>query len=307
MPAHLLDGRGVAAAIRAEVAAGVQRLRARSGIEPALAVILAGDDPGSRVYVRNKSRAAEEVGIRSHVHRLQPGASTADLLALVDSLNRDAAVHGILVQLPLPSAVDPPRVLEAVDPDKDVDGFHPLNAGRLALGRPRFVPCTPAGILELLRRNGIPLEGRRAVVVGRSYIVGKPMAALLTAANATVTVCHTRTVDLAAVAREGDLLVAAAGRAGLITEEHVRPGAVVVDVGIHRIEREEEVRDLFGDDPARIEEVRTRGGTLVGDVHPRRGGAVAGWLTPVPGGVGPLTVAMLLRNTLQAAEAAAVH
>jgi methylenetetrahydrofolate dehydrogenase (NADP+)/methenyltetrahydrofolate cyclohydrolase len=301
--ARVLDGRPVAAAIEAEVAAQVAALRQRGLPPPGLAVVLVGEDPASQLYVRNKSRSAERAGIRSRVLRLPAEAATADLLEAVAELNRDPGIHGILVQLPLPEGVDAGRVLDAVDPAKDVDGFHPLNAGRLAQGRPALVPCTPAGILELLRRHDIPLGGRRAAVVGRSNVVGKPLAALLIQANATVTVCHSRTRDLAAVTREADLLVAAAGRRAMITEEHVRPGAVVVDVGIHRVESESEGRDLFGDDPARLEQIRSRGSTLVGDVHPRRVREVAGWLTPVPGGVGPLTVAMLLRNTAQAAGA----
>jgi methylenetetrahydrofolate dehydrogenase (NADP+)/methenyltetrahydrofolate cyclohydrolase len=302
MSARLLDGRAVAEAIRSEVAADAADLVRSGGPVPALAVVLAGDDPASAVYVRGKSRAAEQAGIRSRVHTLPASATTAEVLAEVHALDRDPGVHGILVQLPLPPQVDAARVLEAVDPRKDVDGFHPLNVGRLHQGRPGFVPCTPAGILELLARNGIPIEGRRAVVLGRSGIVGRPMAALLLAANATVTVCHTRTRDLAAVTREAEILIAAAGRKALVTEEHIRPGAVVVDVGIHRVENEAEARDLFGDDAGRLAELRRKGSTLTGDVHPRRAAPVAGWLTPVPGGVGPLTIALLLRNTLRAAR-----
>jgi methylenetetrahydrofolate dehydrogenase (NADP+)/methenyltetrahydrofolate cyclohydrolase len=298
--ARVLDGRGVAQAIRAEVAAGVAALRGRP---PSLAVLLVGDDPASAVYVRNKAKAAEQAGILSRVTRLPGEAGTADILAAVAGLNRDPATDAILVQLPLPAHVDSPQVLEAIDPGKDVDGFHPLNVGRLAQGRPGFVPCTPAGILELLRRSGIPLAGATTVVLGRSGIVGRPLAALLLAAHATVTVCHTRTRDLAQETRRAEILVAAAGRKALVTDEHVRPGAVVIDVGIHRVESEAEATDLFGEDAKRIDEIRRTGATLVGDVHPRRVRDVAGWLTPVPGGVGPLTIAMLLRNTLDAARA----
>lgn len=303
MTARVLDGRGVAQAIRAEVAVEVNALAARGGRAPALAVLLVGDDPASAVYVRNKAKAAEQVGIRSRVERLAAGATTGEVLAAVTGLNRDPETDGILVQLPLPVQVDAAQVLEAIDPRKDVDGFHPLNVGRLQQGQPGFVPCTPAGILELLQRSGIPLVGAPAVILGRSGIVGRPMAALLLAAHATVTVCHTRTRDLPAVTRQAEILIAAAGRKALVTEEHVRPGAVVVDVGIHRVESEAEATDLFGADPARLEEVRRKGATLTGDVHPRRVREVAGWLTPVPGGVGPLTIAMLLKNTLQAARA----
>ena len=301
MTAKLLDGAAVARAIRAEAADVAGEVQRRIGRPPGLGVIQVGDDTASAMYIRQKSRAAEKAGIRSSVRHLPGASSTAEVLAAVAELNADAQVDGILVQLPLPPDVDADRVLEAVDPDKDVDGFHPLNAGRLAVGRPRFVPCTPGGIMELLRRNDIAVEGRRAVVLGRSNIVGKPMARLLLAAHATVTVCHSRTRDLSAVAREADLLIAAIGRKGMITEEFVRPGAVVVDVGIHRVEGEAELRELFGDDAARLERWERTGSVLVGDVHPRRVQPVAGWLSPVPGGVGPLTVAMLLRNTARAA------
>jgi len=305
MTARRLDGKLVADAIRAEVTEEAADLQRRAGIRPGLSVVLVGEDPASAVYVRNKSKAAEKAGIDSRVLRRDATTSTDEVLGMVEELNRDPAVHGILVQLPLPPQVDAGRVLQAIDPDKDVDGFHPVNVGRLAQGHPGFVPCTPAGVLELLRRNDIPLEGRRAVVLGRSNIVGKPMAVLLTAAHATVTVCHSRTRDLPAVAREADLLVAAIGKKSMITEEYVKPGAVVVDVGIHRVVSEDEARELFGQDAKRLNQVRDKGSTLVGDVHPRRVRDVAGWLTPVPGGVGPLTVALLLRNTLQSAAAAA--
>ena len=301
MSARILDGAQVARQIRAEVAAEVKELQQRVGRPPGLTVIQVGEDPASVVYIRNKARAAEKIGIRSSVIHLPETSTEAQILAAVQRLNQDAEIDGILVQLPLPRGMASDAILEAIDPDKDVDGFHPHNVGRLALGRSGFVPCTPAGIVELLRRNDIPLEGRHAVVLGRSNIVGKPMAQLLLAAHATVTVCHSRTRDLAAVARGADILVAAVGRKGMVTEEFVRPGAVVVDVGIHPVEGEDEARDLFGDSP-RLEKFREKGTALVGDVHPRRVRDVAGWLSPVPGGVGPLTVALLLRNTLQAAQ-----
>ena len=302
MTARLLDGKRVADAIRAEVAEGVASL----GLAPGLSVVLVGEDPASAVYVRNKTRAAEKAGVRSTVRRLSEMASTAEVLQAVEERNADPEVHGILVQLPLPEGVVRKKVLDAIDPEKDVDGFHPDNVGRLVQGRPRFTPCTPAGIMEMLRRHRIPLEGARAVVLGRSDIVGKPMATLLTAANATVTVCHSRTRDLAAVARGADVLVAAVGRKAMVTDGFVQPGAVVVDVGIHRVEDEAEARDLFGEGSDRLKRFRARGSALIGDVHPRVA-ETAGWLSPVPGGVGPLTVALLLRNTLEAARRAAAR
>jgi methylenetetrahydrofolate dehydrogenase (NADP+) / methenyltetrahydrofolate cyclohydrolase len=272
---------------------------------PGLTVVLVGDDPASQVYVRGKEKAAREAGMNSVVHRMPASASEDEIRLTVRQLNEDPNVHGILVQLPLPKGIDANRVLQAIDPDKDVDGLHPVNAGRLLEGLPGFVPCTPAGIIELLRRNGIPLEGRRAVVLGRSNIVGKPVAVLLLRENCTVTVCHSRTRDLAAVAREADILVAAIGRPAMVTAEFIKPGAAVVDVGIHSITDEATCRLIFGDDPARLRTLREKGATLAGDVHPLEAAARAGWLTPVPGGVGPLTIAMLLRNTLQAAHLAA--
>jgi methylenetetrahydrofolate dehydrogenase (NADP+)/methenyltetrahydrofolate cyclohydrolase len=220
----------------------------------------------------------------------------------VAGLNADPAVHGILIQLPLPDPIDEARVVEAVDPAKDVDGCHSENQGRLFAGLSGSVPCTPLGIIELLERNGIELSGKRAVVIGRSNIVGKPMAMLLLRKHCTVTICHSRTVDLPRVASEAEILIAAVGRAGLVTADYIRPGAAVVDVGIHRVEDEATCRELFGDDPKRLAAVREKGSTLVGDVHPVEARATAGWLSPVPGGVGPLTIALLLRNTLDAAR-----
>jgi methylenetetrahydrofolate dehydrogenase (NADP+)/methenyltetrahydrofolate cyclohydrolase len=300
---RVLDGTAVARAIRAEVAESTAALAAETGIVPGLSVVLVGDDPASSIYVRNKRRAAEEAGMRSTIERLPADASEARVLDVVSRLNADPEVHGILVQLPLPRAVSTARVIETLDPRKDVDGFHPVNFGKLAAGLPGFVPCTPAGIVALLERNEIPLAGRRAVVVGRSNIVGKPMALLLLARDCTVTVCHSRTPDAAAIAAEADILVAAAGKPGLVTATWIKPGAVVVDVGIHRVESEADCRRFFGDDEARLHQVRERGSTLVGDVHPADARGRAGWLTPVPGGVGPLTIAQLLANTLAAAEA----
>lgn len=301
MTARLLDGTAVAAAIRAEVAAEVRALAAR-GLTPGLAVLMAGDDAASAVYVQNKTRACDEVGVRHETVVLDGSATTADVLAHVRAFNARPDVHGVLVQLPLPGAVEAVRVLDAVDPAKDVDGFHPDNVGRLVQKRARFVPCTPAGILELLARQDVPLGGRRAVVLGRSDIVGKPMATLLLHADATVTVAHSRTRDLAAVCREADVLVSAIGRPGFVRADHVRPGAVVVDVGINRVTDEAVARELL--DPRRLEAFARRGSALVGDVH-REVAEVAAALTPVPGGVGPLTIALLVRNTVRAATAAA--
>ena len=276
--AIVLDGKKIAAEIRAEAAAGAAEFRRLAGRAPKLRVFIVGDDPASAVYVRNKSKAAEEAGIEAPTTVLPARTSQADLLARLAEVNGDASTDGILVQMPLPSPIDSRTVLDAVDPEKDVDGFHPVNVGLLHQGRPRFVPCTPAGILQLLDRYAIPIEGRRAVVVGRSEIVGKPMAALLLARNATVTTAHSRTRDLAAVCREAEILVAAIGRARLFGRDHVAPGATVVDVGITRQE-----------------------GKLSGDVDFEAVREVAGAITPVPGGVGPLTIAMLLKNTVKAA------
>ncbi len=299
-----LDGRAIAKAIRDEVAAGVRDLRSVHGLLPGLTVVLVGDDPASQVYVRNKEKSAGEVGMRSNVLRMPDTTPEAEILATVDRLNRDAGVHGILVQLPLPAGIDAQKVLDLIDPDKDVDGFHPVNAGRLSIGLPGPLPCTPAGILDMLKRYDIPLAGRRAVVVGRSNIVGKPMALLLLREHATVTICHSRTRDLAAVCREADVLVAAVGRLGLVTADFVKPGAAVVDVGMHSVRDEATCRRLFGDDERRLRTLREKGATLAGDVVPIEVAPRAGWLSPVPGGVGPLTIAMLLRNTLEAARAA---
>ncbi len=299
--ARLLDGKATALLIRREVADACARLRAARGIVPGLAVVLVGDDPASAIYVRNKEAAAREAGIDSRVVRMPASSSEAAILRTVEQLNGDPSVHGILVQIPLPDGIDEGRIQQAIDPDKDVDGLHPLNSGRLLAGLAGIVPCTPAGILELLLRNGVALAGRRAVVIGRSNIVGKPMAILLLREHCTVTICHSRTRDLAAVTSQAEILISAAGRPALIGAEHILPGAVVVDVGIHSITDVETCRRIFGDDPKRLQAVRERGFTLVGDVHPVEAAERAGWLTPVPGGVGPLTIALLLRNTYHAA------
>lgn len=301
--ARWLEAASLAARIKDEVKTEVERMVAERGIRPCLAAVRVGDDPASAVYVRNKIRASEEVGIRSEHHALPESTSTSELLELIGSLNAREDVDGILAQLPMPAGVDETAIIEAIDPAKDVDGFHPVNAGKLAMGRPVFVPCTPAGILELLDDNGIELRGTNACVVGRSQIVGRPMAQLLLQRDATVTICHSRTRDLPAVTRLADLLVVAIGRAGSIRRDYIKPGATVIDVGMNKVSDSDEVRSLFGSEAEkRLEVVAKRGYTLVGDVNPAEAAEVAGMLTPVPGGVGLLTVAMLMKNTLKAAN-----
>jgi len=284
MPATLLDGKSLAKQLRAELAEEVIEFIQNNSVVPCLAAVLVGDDPASEVYVRNKRKACDEVGIESQLHRMPADTPQEELLKLVARLNKDEAVHGILVQSPLPKQIDPARVVLAVTPAKDVDAFHPENVGRLVQGRPRFLPCTPHGVQQLLMRNGIKIAGRHVVVVGRSDIVGKPLAIMLAqkgpGGDATVTICHSRSHDLGAITRLADILVVAIGRAKFITAEMVRPGAAVIDVGINRTPE-----------------------GLVGDVDFAAVREVAGAITPVPGGVGPLTIAMLLRNTLVAAEA----
>jgi methylenetetrahydrofolate dehydrogenase (NADP+)/methenyltetrahydrofolate cyclohydrolase len=284
----ILDGKQIAADVRADVQAAVERRLAAGLRRPALRVVLVGDDPASHSYVSGKQKAADEVGLDAETLRFPADLPETDLLALVESLNRDGGVDGILVQLPLPPHIDDRRVILALDPDKDVDGFHPVNVGRLVLGQQGFAPCTPAGIVEMLRRSGIETRGKHAVIVGRSQIVGLPMANLLLrkGLDATVTVCHSRTPDLGHHTRQADLLVAAVGRPGTITADMVKEGAVVVDVGVNRV-----------DDPT-----RERGYRLVGDVDFEAVREKAAAITPVPGGVGPMTIAMLLQNTLRAAE-----
>jgi methylenetetrahydrofolate dehydrogenase (NADP+)/methenyltetrahydrofolate cyclohydrolase len=300
MPARILDGTKTANDIRSEVAGEVKAMAA-TGIRPGLAVVLAGHNPASEIYVRGKVKASEEVGIYSE-QLLPPETSTTEqLLALIEDLNDRDEIDGILVQLPLPPQVDAKRVLMAVDPAKDVDGFHPVNVGFLSTQRPGLVPCTPAGVIEILMRSQIPIAGQEAVVVGRSDIVGKPVAMLLLNANATVTVCHSKTHDLPAVCRRADILVAAIGRVGMITRDFVKPGATVVDVGINKVTDAAEFQRLFAGNAKREETFRTKGSTLVGDVHPEVA-EVAGAITPVPGGVGPLTIAMLMYNTVKAAK-----
>ncbi|HEV2728576.1 MAG TPA: bifunctional 5,10-methylenetetrahydrofolate dehydrogenase/5,10-methenyltetrahydrofolate cyclohydrolase [Terriglobales bacterium] len=300
MTARILDGSKMAAEIRLEVAAEVRALAA-SGIRPGLAAVLVGNNPASEVYVRGKVKSSVEVGLYSEMHTPPASASTEELLALIAKLNAREEIDGILVQLPLPPQVDAKKVLLAVDPAKDVDGFHPMNVGYLSTQRPGLVPCTPAGVMEILRRGGVPVAGQEAVVVGRSDIVGKPVAMLLLNQNATVTVCHSKTRDLPGVCRRADILVAAIGRAGLVTREFVKPGATVIDVGINKISERSEFDRFFAGNKKRAETFLTKGSTLVGDVHPEVA-EVAGAITPVPGGVGPLTIAMLMANTVKAAK-----
>jgi len=301
--AQILDGRVMADQIKQEVAVEVRRLLTERGVKPRLAAVLVGDDEASAVYVRNKVRACAEVGIESAQLVLPASTNTTDLLTVIARLNQHEDVDGILVQLPLPKQIDEPAILAAVDPAKDVDAFHPTNVGLLAMGRPRFVPCTPAGIIELLDRNQIEIAGANACVVGRSQIVGRPVASLLLQRHATVTICHSRTRDLPAVTRQADILVAAIGRPAFIRGDYIKPGAAVIDVGVNKIADASEARNLFGAEAGkRIEMIEKRGYTLIGDVHPAEADLVAGWRTPVPGGVGLLTVAMLMRNTLQATK-----
>ena len=300
MSATILDGVKLAAEIKAEVAEEVWRLIS-AGLRPGLAAVLVGNNPASEVYVRNKVKTCEQLGIYSEKITPDENVSTEDLLALVADLNHRDEIDGILVQLPLPRQVDSKKVLLAVSPEKDVDGFHPMNVGYLSTQRPGLVPCTPAGVMEILKRSGIPVAGAEAVVVGRSDIVGKPVAMLLLNDNATVTVCHSKTRDLPAVCRRAEILVAAIGRPGMVTPDFVKPGATVIDVGINRVTDPAEFREFFAGDAKREQDFAAKGSTLVGDVHPKVA-EVAGAITPVPGGVGPLTIAMLMSNTVKAAK-----
>src|ERR1700678_4209095 len=303
MSATILDGTKIAQEIRREVASDVKAMAA-AVVRPGLAVVLVGHNPASEIYVRGKVKACEEVGIYGEQHSPSESATTEELLALIAALNRRDEIDGILVQLPLPQHVDAKKVLLAVDPAKDVDGFHPMNVGYLSTQRPGLVPCTPAGVMEVLKRSGIPVARQEAVVIGRSDIVGKPVAMLLLNQNATVTVCHSKTRDLPEVCRRADILVAAIGRPGMVTRDYVKPGATVIDVGINRVtDRGEFDRFFAGPQPGnkkREETFLAKGSTLVGDVHPEVS-EIAGALTPVPGGVGPLTIAMLMANTVKAA------
>jgi methylenetetrahydrofolate dehydrogenase (NADP+) / methenyltetrahydrofolate cyclohydrolase len=300
MAAIILDGTKIAAQIKAEVGEEVRELTA-AGLRPGLAVVLAGHNPASEIYVRNKVKACEQLGIYSEKHTPPETVTTAELLELVDDLNRREEIDGILVQLPLPPQVEAKKVLMAVAPEKDVDGFHPMNVGYLSTQRPGLVPCTPAGIIEILRRCNIPIAGSEAVVVGRSDIVGKPVAMLLLNNNATVTVCHSKTRDLPAVCRRADILVAAIGKPGIITPGFVKPGATVIDVGMNTITDPAEFQKFFAGNERRERDFAAKGSTLIGDVDPKVA-EVAGAMTPVPGGVGPLTIAMLMSNTVKAAK-----
>ncbi len=298
----ILDGNRIRDQIKAECAPRVARFIERHGRPPGLSVVLAGSNPASQVYVRNKTRTAAELGMFSETLRPPDSISTGELLDLIATLNSRQEVDGILVQLPLPPQVDAQLILQAVSPLKDVDGFHPVNAGNLMANRPGPRPCTPAGIMEMLRRYRIATGRQHAVVVGRSDIVGKPMALLLLHADATVTVCHSKTPDLPAVCRQADILVAAMGRPAALTAEHIRPGATVIDVGVNRLESRADVERIFRGDPAKLAAFDQKGSVLVGDVHPLDMAAVADAYTPVPGGVGPLTIAMLMANTIDCAE-----
>jgi methylenetetrahydrofolate dehydrogenase (NADP+) / methenyltetrahydrofolate cyclohydrolase len=300
MPARILDGNSIASKIRSEVASEVKAM-ASAGAPPGLAVVLVGHNPASEIYVRGKVKSSEEIGIYSEKLTPPDTITTEELLEVVLDLNRREQIDGILVQLPLPSQVDAKRVLMAVDPAKDVDGFHPMNVGFLSTQRPGLVPCTPTGIMEILRRSNIPVAGQEAVVVGRSDIVGKPTAMLLTNDNATVTVCHSKTRGLAGVCRRADILIAAIGKAGMITGDFVKPGATVIDVGMNKVTDQAEFDRFFAGNAKREETFRSKGSVLVGDVHPDVA-EVAGAITPVPGGVGPLTIAMLMSNTVKAAK-----
>lgn len=296
----MLDGNRIAGQIRAELAREIEKL-SRSGIVPGLAVILAGGNPASEIYVRSKIKACEQLGIRSELLRFNDLVTTEQLLQSVAQLNSRQDVDGILVQLPVPAQVESGILLTTVAPDKDVDGLHPMNIGNLSARRPALVPCTPAGIMELLRRSNIPIEGQHAVVVGRSNIVGKPMSMLLLNENATVTICHSKTRNLRELTREADILVVAIGRPGFITAEYVKAGATVIDVGVNRVTDPDEFNRIFANDPERMRSFAGKGSAIAGDVHPEVV-EVAGALTPVPGGVGPLTIAMLLANTVKACD-----
>jgi methylenetetrahydrofolate dehydrogenase (NADP+)/methenyltetrahydrofolate cyclohydrolase len=299
--ARVLNGIEIAAEIKAEVAAEVRALQAE-GITPGLVVVLVGHVAASEIYVRSKVKTSAELGLYSEMLTPPESITTDEMLALIADLNARDEVDGILIQLPLPGHVDTRRLLEAVSPEKDVDGFHPINAGRLQSGRPALAPCTPAGILEILRRSNLPIAGQHAVVLGRSDIVGKPAAMMLLNAHATVTVCHSKTVDIGRYTRDADILVAAIGRPGFVTAEMVKPGATLIDVGINRLTDAAEVERFFPGDAERAAQFAKRGSTLVGDIHPAAF-ALSGAFTPVPGGVGALTIAMLMHNTVQAAKA----
>jgi len=299
LSAKIIDGKALAEQIREEVKSGVEKLKSEKGIVPGLGVILVGENPASKVYVRNKARACEHVGIYSETIKLPEEISEEELLEHVNKLNEREDIHGILVQLPLPKHINSEKILLAIYPDKDVDGFHPINVGKLTTGEETFYPCTPSGIIEIIKMQGIEIKGKEAVVIGRSNIVGKPVALLLLHNHATVTICHSRTIDLPNVAKRADILIAAVGRPSLVTDEYVKPGSIVIDVGINRIKKEDASEELLNWRKADFEK---KGYTLIGDVDFLKVKDIAGYLTPVPGGVGPLTVAMLMKNTLKSAK-----
>ncbi|MGH9401198.1 MAG: bifunctional methylenetetrahydrofolate dehydrogenase/methenyltetrahydrofolate cyclohydrolase FolD [Terriglobia bacterium] len=301
MSARILNGNVIAASIKTELTIEIDEMKSR-GVVPGLAAVLVGENPASQVYVRSKVKTCEALGLYSDLSHLPATASTDEILDIVSGLNARNDIDGILVQLPLPPQVDTKRVLLAIDPAKDVDGLHPLSAGNLMSGGPGIVPCTPAGIIQILDRSGIPIQGARAVVIGRSDMVGKPVALLLLRRNATVTICHSQTANLANVAREADILVAAIGKPGLVTWDFIKPGATVIDVGTTRLTTPEEVRAVFREPLEPLEQLAAKGSILVGDVLPKDAYEKAAAYTPVPGGVGPLTIAMLMSNTVRAAR-----
>jgi methylenetetrahydrofolate dehydrogenase (NADP+)/methenyltetrahydrofolate cyclohydrolase len=299
---NLLDGIAIAKQIKEEISTEVKALLLK-GIKPGLAAILVGDNPASKVYVASKTKTCEQLGLHSETHLLGGETSTNELIGLIKQLNQRDNIDGILVQMPLPSQIDSDMVLEAVDPSKDVDGFHPENIGKLALKQPRFVACTPAGVMEILKRSNIEITGKHAVVIGRSRIVGIPMSLLLTHADATVTICHSKTSNLAEIASSADILIAAMGRTAFIAAKHIKQGAAVIDVGINRLDKREDVLKYFPEDQKRLDDFERKGSVLIGDVDPRGiSQAGAAHFTPVPGGVGPLTIAMLIKNTVEAAR-----
>jgi methylenetetrahydrofolate dehydrogenase (NADP+)/methenyltetrahydrofolate cyclohydrolase len=304
MTARILSGKEIAEEIKREVAEEVKKLTEKHGFRPCLAVVRVGEDAASAVYVGSKVKTSEELGMISEHHHLPAETTHEEVLTLVKDLNNRDEVDGILVQLPLPKQIDEREILEAIDPEKDVDGFHPINVGKLSQGQKSLVPCTPAGVIEILKRSGINIAGEHAVIIGRSNIVGKPMAQLLLQENATVTICHSRTKNLAEIASQADILVAAIGRAGFVRGEHIKPGATVIDVGINNVSDAEAAKELFGADEIekRLNTIAKRGFTLVGDVNPKDAKEKAANFTPVPGGVGLLTVAMLMKNTVDAAK-----
>ena len=298
---NLIDGKALAQEIQAEVAQQVRRMT-ETGIRPGLAVVLVGNNPASHMYVRSKVKTCETLGMRSEKVELPAETTTGEILPVVERFNRNADIHGILVQVPLPSQVNAREVLDSILPEKDVDGFHPVNVGRLVAGTATLKPCTPAGIIEILKRTGTQLRGRRAVVIGRSDIVGKPVALMLMHEDVTVTICHSKTPDLPSVAREADILIVAMGRPAFVSDDFVKPGAVVIDVGTNRVDSLERIHEIYGNDLQRLADYQKKGYTVVGDVNPGKVLPKCSLLTPVPGGVGPLTIAMLMANTVKAAE-----